>query len=145
MKRELLSQPEIRRRRGRHARPTLAPAVGGVAIGILALLGAGGCQHEDLARERWELRQAHVKNVGDAIARSEASRPGKLRHTSARINQAIATDVERTRQNPSELSDYISRDAARWRQRQPEYRDAIERILRGEPERIEPDAIILFY
>ena len=111
-----------------------------------ALAAVTGCQHQQMAERRAQMRRDNVDYVVDSIVRSEASRPGRVDNTVGLIERRWRLDVENTRRNGELVHEYFERDFQRWEDRQPAYRSAIERlILRGKPENIEPTAIILFW
>ncbi len=117
------------------------------ATALAALLAlTTGCQHQQMAERRAQMRRENIGYVVDSIVRSEASRPARMNDTFGAIERKRRLDVENTRRNGALVQDYFDRGFRRWEERQPAYRDGIERlILHGKPENIEPTAIILFW
>ena len=114
--------------------------------GFVLLVAVAGCQQQQMAERRAQMRFHNIAFVVGAMERSEASRPGRINNTFGVIERKWRLDVENTRRNGELVIEFFDRDFRRWEQQQPEYRDAFERlILRGKPENIEPTAIILFW
>lgn len=112
----------------------------------LALLAANaGCRHHDLAAGRLEARQAKLHQTAETWAQTEQSRPSRLARTAQHGVWYFQHQAEELDRNLSGAARYLERDLRRWRDRQRVYREKALDLLYGKPERIEPNAIILFY
>ena len=117
-----------------------------VSACLLGLTAAGGgCRHADLAERRFALRCNRVERTADAAAEGERVRVAAITRTVNAIHRNESRHVEASRANLDELDAYWQRDCQRWIERQPIYRDEAWRILRGKADRIESNAIILFF
>ena len=113
-------------------------------LGVI-LVASVGCEPSPFAQQRITYREDHVRRTAEAFAQSEASRPERLRQAV----EFISYDLNRTSQHFQRDLDYVDfwwqRDVKRMRDRQPEYEQELGRILRGKPETIERNAIIMFF
>ena len=117
--------------------------LGGVLLGALA--GAAGCRHADLAEQRLTLRCQRVARTVETAQKHESRRPRRLANTVQEINRGVQRHAEASRGNVDECNLRWQRESHRWLERQPVYREGARRILRGKPNRIERNAIILFF
>jgi hypothetical protein len=117
----------------------------------LVLLSAGmavasvGCQHSLLADRRTHLRTEKMQATARVWAKSEQGRPAKVRRALEFVPQNLERQRAALKRSAAQVEDWQKRDLQRWRQRQRVYLDKAGRILRGQPEQIERNAIILFY
>ncbi len=109
------------------------------------LLPATGCQHPGEARRAAARREASLAHTFTIYINAEQQRPQKFARTIDLIEQRVSTDAARTAEWPRRLSRLIERDAERFARRQPVYREEIVRTFSGHPERMEHNAIVLFY
>jgi hypothetical protein len=117
--------------------PTSAAVVG-------ALAGAAGCRHADLAEQGLALRGARMARTAKLVVQQEQSRPRRLAYALNEVHRGLQRDAEMSRANIDEIKLYWQSEWQQWRECEPVYRDRVNRVLRGKPERIEPNAIILF-
>ena len=60
------------------------------ATAMAALLAlTAGCQHQQMAERRAQMRRDNVAYVADSIVRSEASRPGRVNNTIGAFERLI--------------------------------------------------------
>lgn len=126
-----------------NARPLLRAAV--LTLAASVLLGSAGCQHAGVAEDRLVFRSERVARTARAIERQESVRPQRLDRTLREIDRDLRRAAAASRTNIAEMDVYHRARWQRWSERQPVYRDATRRILGGKPERIQPNAIILFF
>jgi len=115
-----------------------------VAIAAVAGL-ATGCQHNQFAERQAAIRVEKLGRTAETWAAAEQSRPARLdrmvRHAAWYFdNQAVEFN-----RNLRGAGWYLKRDLDRAGCRLPAYGEEALRILYGKPERIERNAIILFY
>ncbi|MFQ5806449.1 MAG: hypothetical protein ACE5I3_08365 [Phycisphaerae bacterium] len=115
------------------------------AVAVGALLGAGGCRQSRLAEQRVALRGEHLARTVDTAVKHERSRPRRLARTLNQIHWQVRRDAEASRANVDGMKRYWRSEWRRWLQRRPAYRDEASRVLLGKPDRIECNAIILFF
>ena len=128
--------------RVRSCRPART-ALLGLAIGLV--VAGGGCRHADLADQRFELRCQRLGRTANVAVESERGRLAALSRTASAVRESEHRHAAASRDNLDELQAYWMRDWERWIERQPLYRDGAWRILGGHPDRIERNAIILFF
>lgn len=116
-----------------------------VAIMIVFVLAVPGCRHQDLARQRLETRDQHIRNTARVMVETERSQPEQLEKTLVIIDGNLHRDAELTRENVPEYGGYLRGDWNRWRSRPPVYGRWIHDATKGRPENLEPTAIWLFY
>jgi hypothetical protein len=118
-----------------------------MAAGVLlgALVGATGCRHADLAEQRLAMRCERVARTVDTARKRESHRPRRLARTLNEIDRSVRRHARASRVNADEIERYWQRDAQRWLKRQSLYRREAGRVLRGKPDRIERNVIILFF
>jgi hypothetical protein len=114
-----------------------------VLLGCTAVFNLG-CRHQVMAERRLAERERSMDFAVDAVADREAENPGRLRADFKFIGNEIERDARRTADNMDKIGEYLQRDLERWNERQDDYLREAGRILRGNPENIEPAAIILF-
>ncbi len=110
----------------------------------LAALTLAGC-HSPLAQQQMQQRLSRLQTTADRLARNEQRRPEKLRADIAGLQKALQRGSENLRRNTAWMGELWQQDVTRFRARQPEYRATFLRLLRGHPERLEENAIMLFY
>jgi hypothetical protein len=91
------------------------------------------------------LRSSRAERTAIAAVHQEQKRPAALARTVNIIRRSEHRHAEASRANLDELTAWWQRDCQRWIERQPIYRDEARRILGGKPDRIEGNAIILFF
>lgn len=121
-----------------------------IRCGMLVLAAATlsvlvGCQHQGLARRQLDRRVTRLERTISVAETSERSRPARLERTVAAIQARMDSSVQRTQRNAIAIERYWDRTWQLWEERQPRYRRDLERVFLGEPERIEPNAIIMFF
>lgn len=124
-------------------RPRRFPLWLACALGVTA--AGTGCRHADLAERRLALRSSRVERTASAVVHQEQKRGPALKRTVNIIRQSEQRHAEAARANLDEIDAYWQRDCQRWIERQPIYRDEARQILWGKPDRIEGNAIILFF
>ncbi len=110
----------------------------------LTLLGTPGCQHVGLADRRIDTRVATFQRTWSGFVRDEAQRPAGATRTLRTAQAEWVNSAARLERDRHELRRLWNADIERWNSRQPEYQRAAAELLRGQPERIEWLAIILF-
>ncbi len=113
--------------------------------GLATILLVAGCSHADFAEQQVTMRGEHLSKTVEAIVKSERRRPRQLARTADTIRATVSRDTNASRANIDEIRGYWKRDCNRWIERQPVYREKAREILGGDPERIERNAIILFF
>ncbi len=117
-----------------------------VGLLLVAVMGlSAGCRHHAAVSRQARLRQQSMQLVLDTISGSERSRAARMRRTWGVIEHNTEVDYQRIRYDADYYGAFLRADVQRWRQRQPAYRAVFERVMAGKPQRIEPNAIILFY
>jgi hypothetical protein len=127
----------------KRAMPELARAV--PLLPVLLLLATVGCQQTRFADERLAMRGDNLGQTCSAVERSEQRRPRQLARTTDRAAARVARARSAARENAAELEQVRRRRWERWNERGPDYAWHVLRILGGRPERIERNAIILFF
>ena len=79
------------------------------------------------------------------VVRTEQEQPAQLANTLNVIEKDVKRDALLTEENCSQFGEYIERDWQRWHDQQAEYRRWIYDAVKGNPQNLEPVAIILFY
>jgi hypothetical protein len=112
----------------------------------LALGGASvGCQNADFGERRLQMRDESLRWTADMLAKSEESRPERLRTALAYIGANEERHAEALDWDAREVRRLLRDDVDRWQQRQPLYWKETGRILWGQPDQIERNAITMFY
>jgi rubrerythrin len=101
---------------------------------VLAGLTATGCS-DPKAQSLIERREAHMQQTIKILQDDEASRPQRLQYGVDDVTARSKEDPERFRVTIEGLRDMIKAEQKRWQERQPEYREAINRELKGNPQR----------
>jgi hypothetical protein len=125
------------------SRHWLPAALGGLIL--LTLSGAGGCQQGDLAERQLRLRGRRLTHTADVLVEAERRRPKQLTRTLNQIDRSVRWHAQASPANLDEIESYWRNEWRRWLQCQPLYRREASRILRGEAEHIEPNAILMFF
>jgi hypothetical protein len=112
---------------------------------ILPALTASGCTQPDLARQRLERHDRSMHWTIDTPAARDRAGAQRTARTVSLAGRGAEREARLARGNLDEIAAYGRRDWERWFQRQPRYGREAGRILRGKPERIERNAIILFF
>jgi hypothetical protein len=115
-----------------------------IAVTILAACAAG-CAHEDFARGRLEMRGKHMAEVADAVVSSGQRSSASFGRTADRCVETLSIDVRRAPRNLRALDGYVRGDFERFGPRLSEYGRRVGSVLRGRPNAIGRNAIILFY
>jgi len=113
-----------------------------VAAGLIVL---SGCDPSPYAQRRLRMREERLNYTVQTWARSEEIRPGRLEHDIAFIPQDLELHAARLKRAGQWFVDWQKRDAERFRQRGPIYLDKTGKVMWGKPERIEDNAITLFF
>jgi hypothetical protein len=122
-----------------------AAPLGGALLSGVVLLGAAGCQHQALAERRLGYRADALHWTAETLARSEQMHWEDLGDGLAYIPENEQRHAEWLAQSAEGAAQMLRDDVERWQQRQPLYWKEFGRILRGRPEEIEPNAIVMFY
>ncbi len=136
----LRSNPPSARTRRRPAWPVVVAAALG---GFLPLVTLPGCNDPE-ARTRLAARQQSFNWAANSIVQRERENPERLRQDLAFVNKSLQEDARKLDRDVHDLQRYLDYDIRRWQERQPAYREKIKEILRGHPENIEHNAIIMF-
>ena len=120
-----------------------------LVIPITVLLGAvtvavTGCE-EEYSRQRMTMRTERLQRTVQVWSDSERARPARLERDLAWIPFDTQRRVERTQRDAQWFVDWQKRDIERFHDRGPIYLDKAGKILWGKPEKIEHNAITLFY
>ncbi len=107
-----------------------------LVIAITGVLLPGGCSHPEATRLTQQ-REARINMWLSEAAERERLGAQRVDAGLQEIDRLWQRDVERTRQNEAKLNEHIRFINERWHDRQPAFEAAIERELRGKPERIE--------
>ncbi len=110
---------------------------------VLVLLAA--CKPAPYAERRLQMRVDSMRTTAQTWAKTEESRPGKVERDVAYARQILDRDAAHMERDARWFVDWQKRDVERWRKRGPIYLDKAGKILWGEPERIEENAITLFF
>jgi len=116
-----------------------------VILAAVVLVSAAGCREARLAERRLAYRSERLSDDIARFERLERSRPRRVERTLKAIVRDQRQTVEDLDENVDRLDSHCRTRWRRWVERQPAYRDAAGRILLGKPERIGPNAIILFF
>jgi hypothetical protein len=107
------------------------------------LVTLAGCRGSAIAHAQWDYRVNNMKYPLERFAAEEARRPGKLDAAGKWIESSIELDRQRTRHNPYAVEAWFQRDVERMRTR--DYDRGFRTFFGGQPERIAPNAIKLFF
>jgi hypothetical protein len=115
-----------------------------VLCAVVHVVAGVGCTEQTRATRRLAERERSAQFAVSAIAKRESESPGNLREAARVIADDLKRDANRTIANVGEIQDYLRRDLQRWIDSQDDYRREAGRSLRGQPETIERNAVILF-
>lgn len=107
--------------------------------------GCTSAANERYARERLQHRVDGMGRTLDAYAETEAKRPANLARAAEFIEDDIAHDAWQLDRDLRWWDTELRKEFARFAARQPDYWREAARIFGGKPERIERNAIDLFY
>ncbi len=117
----------------------------GCALVWLLPVTLAGCQHADLAQERAERRMTRLGTAPKLWAESESSRPRRLAHSAEYVAWYFEHEVDCFDHNLDNAGMLIERDVRRGGERLPRDGAKALELMYGKPERIERNAIILFF
>lgn len=126
--------------------------LGATARRVSVLLAAaslvGGCASTPNSRYAEKRFDARIHGMGrtlDAYAESEAKRPGYIARDVRFIGEDIANDTRQFDRDLRWWDIQLRNEFARFAARPPDYWREAVRVFGGKPERIERNAIDLFY
>ncbi len=114
------------------------------ALALLGLCAAAGCD-SPLARQRTADRERSLKWTVGTLAERERKSPERLQHDFEYIKREESKREQLFARDLAQAKAYIDFDIRRWQERQDDYAKEIWEQLRGKPENLERNAIILFY
>jgi len=117
----------------------------GCALGAALALGATGCQNQKLAEQRSRTRIERLEHTTQIWAASERGRPAKTVQMLRHGEWYIQHQTEELDRNGREAGRLIEREFRRPEDRGPALGEWGLKLLYGKPERIERNAIILFF
>jgi phage tail tape-measure protein len=109
------------------------------------MLFVAGCEYGPLARQRVQARQASLHRTVSTLAAREQRSPANLARGGAYARKTLERDAKRLERDARGLGRYLRRDLRRWHENSPRRRRQLERLLRGNPDKIERTAVIMFY
>lgn len=113
---------------------------------VLTLLPLAGCQHQHLAQERAQTRLDRFASTPAYLAESEAGRPQRFVGTADYFGWYFRHQTEEFGANAQAAAgQFLGRDVQRAGERLPADGKEAVRMLYGRPERIEENAILLFF
>lgn len=104
-----------------------------------------GCRHPGLAAREAQARQDSLTTTAQIWSRSEQGRPERVRRMSRHVGWYFAHQAECFERNVQGAERYIDRDLERFAPRMQRAGKRAAELLYGKPERIEENAIILFF
>lgn len=113
----------------------------------LALAGLGpvaGCNNP-LAAERMAARERSFKQTADSLVCRERQSPELLKGDLAYLKEDEHAHEQMFARDLRDIQRRFDDDVQRWQCRQSDYLNKFEELLRGKPEDLERNAIILFY
>lgn len=116
-----------------------------VLLSASVVCGCASTPNSRYAERRFNERIQGMGRTLDAYAESEAKRPGNLARDFAFIGEDIANDARQFDRDLRWWDRQLHNEFARFAARQPDYWREAARIFGGKPERIERNAIDLFY
>ena len=125
--------------------PSRVACAGWLGVAGLLLIFPGCDDPSPYAQQRLRMREERLSHTAQTFVKSEKDRPAMLARDAAFIPADIKLHATRLRAASEWFVNWQKRDIDRFRERMPVYRDETERILRGHPERIENNAITLFF
>ena len=108
-------------------------------------MGAAGCQNQKLAEQRSKARIEKLGRAPQIWAASERGRPAKTVQMLKHGEWYIQHQAEELDRNGREAGRLIERELRRPEERGPALGEWGLKLLYGKPERIEGNAIILFF
>jgi hypothetical protein len=117
-------------------------AVAGLVLAGLGL--AAGCDNPT-AQERIAVRERSFKWTADALAYRDKQSPERLKRDLEFLKRDEQKHEEMFARDLRRIQARYEYDVKRWQDRQDDYARKIEEMLRGKPENLERNAIILFY
>lgn len=116
-----------------------------LALALLAAVGLTGCAERRLLEQEADYRRTSMAwTAGSLLQREQRSAPN-LGVDARYIAWRLDHDVHQTSEDVVLIGKYIQQDIDRFIMRQPDYRREIEWQLRGRPEKLERNAILMFY
>jgi hypothetical protein len=117
------------------------------ALVVLAagLMGLMGCEPSKYSAQRLKMREERLTDTAKLWARAEETRPARLERAGKFIQDDLALHDARLKRAAQWFVDWQKRDVQRFEERGPVYLDKTGKILWGKPERVEDNAITLFY
>lgn len=116
-----------------------------VVVTASLVCGCTSAANERYAAQRLQQRIEGMGRTLDAYAETEAKRPGNLARAAAYFEEDIAHDARQLDRDLRWWDKELRKEFARFAARQPDYWREAARIFGGKPERIERNAIDLFY
>jgi len=116
----------------------------GLAL-LVAAACASGCQHQRLAQQRAQTRLDRFAATPAHFAESEGSRPQHLANTAGYFDWYFRHQTERFGANLQGAGAYLGRDVERAGPRLRTIGQKAAESMYGRPERIEENAILLFF
>ncbi|MCG3128926.1 MAG: hypothetical protein CHACPFDD_03822 [Phycisphaerae bacterium] len=104
-----------------------------------------GCAPSPRSDTRLAYRVANMANTIGIVEDAEVQRPRTFNDTLGVWTRGIEQDARKTGRHPELIDQYYRFQFKRWNDRQPFYRRTLEGVFSGQPERIEGNAITLFY
>ena len=111
--------------------------------GLLVALPA--CRQQTMADKQTHMRLQSTHETAACAWLGETGRPQRMKNTSAHIEDSIDRDLRKSENNVGDVQRYWQRDWDRWFERDGRYGPEAWKIIRGKTDRIEPNAIILFF
>jgi hypothetical protein len=116
-----------------------------LAILVAAMLLTSGCRLSPKTHERVQLRHESLARTVMILAEQEQIRAEKLANAERFLAEALARRAQLHEHNANAVQRWIQYDLHRWQANQPVYWQVTEYLLRGKPENIPDNAILLFY
>lgn len=119
------------------------------SLGLLAVICVPGlltgCRANPLVEKRAAVRKERLATTVRIWAEDDQPRPERLRQGMEFIRASERRHAQRLDRTLHGVGIWYDRDAERWRNADENYWQPAGRILMSHPERIERDAIQLFY
>jgi hypothetical protein len=112
---------------------------------VAILLVLVGCDPSPYARQRLRMREERLSSTWNTFVKSEKDRPAILARNAAFIPANIKLHEARLKAAAQWFVDWQKSDIERFRQRARLNLDKTGKIMWGHPERIEDNAITLFF
>ena len=114
-------------------------------ITLLAAALLCGCAEQKTVEAQANYRRSSMGWAANSIVTREKRTVPDLANDANYIAWRIDHDTHQTNEDLILIGKYIQQDVDHFIKRQPDYRREIDRQLRGQPEKIAHNAIILFY